>query len=117
MVDDNADAAAMVAILLRAIGHSVEVAHDGPGALRVAESFRPELAILDLNMPAMDGQVVAESLRSSYGSSIRIVALTGALVLTPEQRAAFDVCLAKPATLDDLHRAMSGSCQGDPPTG
>lgn len=64
VVDDNADTAASLAQLLRAYGHVVEVAEDGPSAIRTALEFRPEAVLLDIGLPMMDGFEVAERLRS-----------------------------------------------------
>ena len=59
VVDDNRDAADSLAVLLRLQGHEVRVAHDGPAALELAASFRPDVAFLDIGMPGMDGYEVA----------------------------------------------------------
>jgi CheY-like chemotaxis protein len=78
VVDDNEDAAASLAMLLRLKGHEVEIAHDGPSALRLAREFRPALVFLDLGMPGMDGFEVARALRATPGlEDVHIVALTG----------------------------------------
>ena len=70
IVDDNDDAAAMLAEVLRRQGHDVRVAHDGPAALAVSETFQPDVAILDIGLPVMDGYELAARLRQLPGSGI-----------------------------------------------
>jgi two-component system CheB/CheR fusion protein len=79
VVDDNVDAAVSLGRLLtRLYGQDVCVVHDGPSALRSAEEFRPEVVLLDLGMPGMDGYEVARRLRDRPDSSgATLVALTG----------------------------------------
>jgi hypothetical protein len=60
LVDDNKDAAESLALLLSLWGHDVEVAHDGTTALRAAEAQRPEVALLDIGLPGMDGYELAD---------------------------------------------------------
>jgi CheY-like chemotaxis protein len=75
VVDDNADAAELLAEFLRDAGHQVALAHDGPQALRVVETFTPEVAILDIGLPVMDGYELAARLRERM--PVRLAALTG----------------------------------------
>jgi two-component system CheB/CheR fusion protein len=77
VVDDNVDAAESTATLLRLCAHEVRTAHDGPYALQVARSFRPEFVFLDLALPGMDGFQVARVLRGEGVGSMRIIAVTG----------------------------------------
>jgi CheY-like chemotaxis protein len=63
IVDDNADAADLLAILLRTAGHHVEVAYSGPSAVAVALTQKPHVIFLDIAMPKMDGLKVARQLR------------------------------------------------------
>jgi CheY-like chemotaxis protein len=76
VVDDNADAAELLAMALTGAGHDVRVAHDGPSALEVALEFAFDVALLDLGLPAMDGIELGERLRAS-GQGGRLVAVTG----------------------------------------
>src|SRR5262249_48332105 len=78
VVDDNVDAAESLAMLLRMKGHEVHCAHDGPGALEAAAAVRPELILLDIGMPGMDGYEVARRLRTdgTQGKAM-LVAVTG----------------------------------------
>jgi len=78
LVDDNKDVASSMSRWLRLIGHDVRVALDGIEAIRIAEQFRPEVALLDLAMPNVSGYDVARTLRSaSWGKDMTIVAVTG----------------------------------------
>ncbi|TMB22245.1 MAG: response regulator, partial [Deltaproteobacteria bacterium] len=63
VVDDNIDAATTLAEAVALDGHEVRVAHDGPSALRVALEFSPEVILLDIGLPAMDGYEVVRKLR------------------------------------------------------
>jgi signal transduction histidine kinase len=68
VVDDNADAAELLASLFRARGHEVRVAFDGPGALAVVDGWRPQVAVLDIGLPVMDGYELAGRLRERLGA-------------------------------------------------
>ena len=116
VVDDNAEAADTLGTLLGILGAEVRVVYDGQAALAAFRAFRPEVVILDLSMPSMDGYDVARSLRAEpeSGNSM-LVALTG--WSQPEVRArvleaGFDRYLVKPikaANLRDLLAAEPGS--------
>jgi CheY-like chemotaxis protein len=77
VVEDNADSAEGVAALLRISGLEVEIAADGPSALKLCRDFRPDLVLLDIGLPGMDGYEVGRRLRQILGADARIVALTG----------------------------------------
>ncbi len=78
IVDDNLDAADSLALLLQLKGHETRTAHDGVEALRVAEEFHPEVTVLDLGLPKMDGYEVAGLIRRQpWGESMVIIAATG----------------------------------------
>ena len=114
LVDDNEDAATATAALLERNGHIVCVAHSARAALAAAHSFAPEVAILDIGLPDMDGHALAAALRAQgadagTGAGLRLVALSGYGQRTDVERslaAGFDVHLTKPAALEDLHRAV-----------
>ena len=102
VVHDNRDAADSLALLLEMMGASVEVAYDGPAALAAARHRPPQLALLDLGMPVMDGFELARRLRSGLAGSAatRLVALSGWGQPEDRQRAkdaGFDQHLVKPA--------------------
>jgi signal transduction histidine kinase len=111
VVDDNEDAAASLAEALVDLGHQVEVAHDGPEALAKLESFSPEIALLDIGLPLMDGYELARRIRHEPQlSGIRLVSITGYGQPSDRVRAAeagFDVHLVKPVELGDIERAIA----------
>jgi PAS domain S-box-containing protein len=76
LVDDNQDAAEMLAALLRSVGHEVVVAFDGPSALTRLGGFTPDVALLDIGLPVMDGYDLARRLQE-LPSSPRLIAITG----------------------------------------
>jgi CheY-like chemotaxis protein len=78
VVDDNVDAATSMTVVLRAAGYATEAAHDGPAALALARDFRPEVALLDIGLPGMDGFELARRLRAEAdGRPLLLIALTG----------------------------------------
>jgi PAS domain S-box-containing protein len=117
VVDDNGDAAESLALLLQTIGHETRVAHDGPGALKEAETFGPDVVLLDIGLPGMDGYEVARRLRRlEPARSALLVAVTGYGQDEDRRRskeAGFDHHFVKPvdpATLADvLHAGRAGA--------
>ncbi len=78
VVDDNKDAADSLAMLLRVWGHEVRTSHDGQSALKAARSYRPDIVLLDIGLPGLDGYEVAAELRKEFGEGeMLLVALTG----------------------------------------
>jgi signal transduction histidine kinase/ActR/RegA family two-component response regulator len=77
LVDDNADAVETLADLLRSSDHEVLVTLDGPAALARAAAFEPEVALLDIGLPVMDGYELARKLQTLLPTPIRLVAITG----------------------------------------
>jgi PAS domain S-box-containing protein len=78
VVDDNQDAAASLALLLEISGHEVHVAHDGAQALEAAAKYRPEVVLLDIGLPVVNGYDVCQKIRhEAWGRPMMIVALTG----------------------------------------
>jgi CheY-like chemotaxis protein len=77
IVDDNRDAANTLGELLETYGCDVAVAFDGPSALEVAAAFLPNVAILDIGLPVMDGYELCARLKSSFGDSVRMLSLSG----------------------------------------
>ena len=112
IVDDNRDAAALLADSLRALGHTIEVAHDGPSALAVAAAFQPTVALLDLGLPVMDGFELGERLRADESlRGVVLIAVTGYAQEADRQRTAaagFSAHMVKPVDViqvDALLRA------------
>jgi PAS domain S-box-containing protein len=111
VVDDNADAARTLDTLLRSLGHETRAAYGGAEALRVAVEFRPDIVLLDIGMPDVDGYEVARQLRNLENQpAFRIVAITGWGQEPDRQKAkeaGFDVHLVKPVDADELMRILS----------
>jgi CheY-like chemotaxis protein len=106
VVDDNPDVADSLAMLLRAIGYAVTTAQDGLEAVEAAARERPDLVLLDLGMPRLDGYGACRRIRAQpWGRDMRIVALTGWGQEDDRRRimeAGFDVHLVKPVELPVL---------------
>ncbi len=110
VVDDNVDAATVLQKLLQFSGHEVQTAHDGPDALDICEAFRPQVVLLDIGLPTMNGLDVARELRQKpWGREMFLVALTG---WSQEQdrelsrEAGFDKHVVKPITHDALEKII-----------
>lgn len=104
IVDDNADGADLLAEALGDMGYRTRVAHDGPEALRVAAEFSPQLALVDIGLPVMDGYELAARLREQW-QEVKLVAITGYGQERDRQRAqsaGFNAHLTKPVDLDKL---------------
>jgi PAS domain S-box-containing protein len=109
VVDDNVDLAASQASVLRRLGHEVEVAYSGEAALDKAREFRPEIVLLDLGLPGIDGFEVARRLREEHDGELKIVAQTGWGQEEDRRRtreAGFDAHLAKPVDLAALQQLL-----------
>ena len=112
VVDDTTDAADSLAMLLELEGHELKVAYDGIAALDMAESFLPEVVLLDIEMPDMNGYEVARRLRQMDGlKEMLLVALTGwgqPEDIRRTKAAGFDQHLVKPIDLEVLNRVVIG---------
>jgi signal transduction histidine kinase len=110
IADDNEDAADSLAMILELSGHEVRVAHDGGAALVLAQSFRPEIALLDIGMPELSGYEVAARLRGEpWAHDMQMIALTGWGQERDRQRAmeaGFNLHMTKPIDTDVLQRAF-----------
>jgi signal transduction histidine kinase len=117
VADDNSDAAEALALLLQIAGHDVRTANDGLEALAVADTFEPQVVLLDLGMPRMDGYETARQIRrQSWGKNATLVALTGWGQQQDRQRtseAGFDAHLVKPVTEFDLFHAIASGGSGE----
>jgi len=106
VVDDNRDAADSLAVLLRMTGQVVQTAYDGGEALEAADSFRPELVLLDIGLPVLSGLEVCRRLREQrWAEGLRVVALTGwgqQHDRTRTREAGFDAHLVKPVSYPSL---------------
>jgi CheY-like chemotaxis protein len=107
VVEDNVDSADSLNLLLRLYGHEVQVARTGPTALEMASACRPDVVLLDIGLPGMDGYQVAQRLREKPEfKNVMLCALTG---YTPSEadrqrhpQTGFDHCLVKPVSLETL---------------
>ena len=111
VVDDNEDAADMLALALSRRGFDVRVAHEGGEALRIASEFPPEIAVLDIGLPRMDGYELAGRMREElHDAPLKLVALTGYGQPSDRERSAkagFSAHLVKPVDLDQLERCLA----------
>jgi CheY-like chemotaxis protein len=111
VIDDNRDAAELLRSLLETKRHSVHVANDGPSGLDAALSLCPDVALIDIGLPGIDGYQVASSLRaSSPARDMVLVAITG--YGRPEDRAralesGFNHYIVKPLRMEELDRVLS----------
>jgi PAS domain S-box-containing protein len=112
LVEDNADAADSLAMLLEILGHRVRVATDGAAALDVAETHRPDVMLVDIGLPGMDGYEVARRVRRDPRlAGVTLVALTGYARDEDRRRAldaGFDCHLVKPVDIDQLQSLVAG---------
>ena len=112
LVDDNVDAMEMMAFLLAEMGYEAHTTADATGIVELALAQRPDVIVLDIGLPNVDGYEVARMLKQHpVLKSTRLVAHTG--YGSPEDRrkaheAGFDAHLVKPAELDDLEKALQG---------
>jgi PAS domain S-box-containing protein len=114
VIEDNRDSALMLAELVRAWGHEVHMAYDGVAGLLAARDLQPQIVLLDIGLPGMNGYEVARELRKTPGlEESLIVALTGYGQVEDRQRAqasGVNVHLVKPADPDVLQPLLDLSC-------
>ena len=110
VVDDHEDTAEMLNLAVSSKGHKVRVAHDAAVALRICAEFQPDVALLDIGLPVMDGYQLATQLRQLPGlEEVRIVAVTASGEPIDRGRSrigGFDRHLVKPIDLDALERIL-----------
>lgn len=115
--DDATDLRELVADLLRLRGHEVAIVKDGPAAVELICRERPDVALIDIGLPDMDGYEVARQVRAKLpGERPRLIAMTGygtASDRTAAFDAGFDAHIVKPATADQILRALYGN-PGEP---
>ena len=112
VVDDNVDAARMLGVLLRLLGHDVTLAHDGPSALDLSATASPQLVLIDIGLPGMDGYAVASALRQNGLVDAALAAVTGYgrdEDISRSRSAGFDHHLVKPVDLAALQRITAAA--------
>jgi CheY-like chemotaxis protein len=110
VVDDNTDAADMLCAALEDAGHHVAIAGSAPEAMHVAVEFRPDVGVLDIGLPDVNGYDLARQLRGAH-AAIRLIALTGygqASDVAAARNAGFDAHLAKPVSIASLLDVIAG---------
>ena len=107
-VDDNQDAAISLAYLLGVVGYDARAYFDGPTALAAAAEFRPDVCLLDITMPSMDGYELARRLRGLFHQSliVAVTAISGAEFEKRALAAGFDRWFTKPANPKELLAAL-----------
>ena len=115
VAEDIPDAAEMLRLMLESMGHQVRVAADGVQAVAIAREFAPQIALLDIGMPRMDGYEAARQIRAVLGRDVILVALTGWGQEDDQRRArdaGFDRHLTKPADPDVLEELITSAAVG-----
>lgn len=111
VVDDSLDTAHTTATLLNVAGHETRLAHDGPAALKAAFDYQPDVVILDIGLPGMDGYEVAQRIRQHPGlEKVALIAMTGygqPADFARSRAAGFDEHFVKPVPLAKLSEAMA----------
>ena len=110
VAEDIPDAAEMMRLMIQFMGHDVRVAADGVEAVELAQAFEPQIALLDIGMPRMDGYEAARRIRAAMGERVVLVALTGFGQEEDERRAyeaGFDRHVTKPAEPDVLESLIA----------
>ncbi|WP_186183892.1 chemotaxis protein CheB [Burkholderia gladioli] len=114
VVEDNVDAAESTSLLLTISGHTTRISRDGPSALQQIDDFRPEVVLLDIGLPNMDGYEIARRIRAMQGQvDTVLIALSGygqAEDLRRSQEAGFDHHLVKPADIANFGKLID-SCK------
>ncbi len=112
VADDNVDAADAMAMFVETLGVEVRTVYEGLETVSVVEAFRPDLVLLDIAMPGLDGHEIARKIRGEdWGEEVMLVALTGWGREEDKRRtreAGFDGHLVKPVDFDGLERLIAG---------
>jgi len=118
IVEDDADTRQMLRLTLQLAGHRVDTAETGREAIELAAGRQPEVMIVDLGLPDVDGHEVARQVRAAAGADVYLIALTGygrAEDVREAQEAGFDAHVLKPATGDELARVLARRARGADP--
>jgi DNA-binding response OmpR family regulator len=115
VVDDNVDTTESLAILLRLMGHEVETAFDGLAAIEATAAFRPDVVLLDISLPKLNGYEAALRIRAQRPDGVVVIALTGWGREEDRRRtreAGFDLHLTKPVDPEELEKLLAGLSAG-----
>jgi CheY-like chemotaxis protein len=110
VVDDNRDAADSLAMLLSIMGNEVHTAHDGLEAVRAADVFRPDVVLLDIGLPKLNGYEAGRRIREQQGTVVVLIALTGWGQEEDRRRskeAGFDHHMTKPVEFEALQKLLA----------
>jgi CheY-like chemotaxis protein len=115
VVDDNGDAARSLELLLRIDGHATHVAHDGLQAVEAARIFKPDIVLMDIGLPKLNGYEACQQIRQQpWGREMTLIAVTGWGQQEDKRRAAesgFDAHLVKPIDLAQLKKVLAPAQQ------
>lgn len=118
VVDDNHDSALSLAMMLSIMGHETRTAHDGESAVASAESFLPEVVLLDIGLPKLNGYEVAQRIREKpWGASMFLIAVTGWGQEEDRQRSTevgLNVHMVKPVEPSMLEKLLAELPQSGP---
>ncbi len=110
IVDDNEDSALTLSMLFEITGDETQTVYDGRAAVQTAETFRPDVALLDIGLPELNGYEAAQQIRqSTWGKDIILIALTGWSQEEDRQKssaAGFDAHMVKPIDHDELQHLL-----------
>jgi signal transduction histidine kinase/CheY-like chemotaxis protein len=110
IIEDNPDIRTLLQLKLRRLGHDVEAVGDGERGIERIENLRPDLALVDIGLPGLDGYEVAQQVRERIGNDVFLVALSGFGLPEDKKRAleaGFDEHLTKPADVKDLEQLLA----------
>jgi CheY-like chemotaxis protein len=114
VVDDNQDGADLLGELLRTLGYDARVVYDGPSALAEADRFEPQVALIDIGLPVMDGYEVAQRIAEAPRTrGTKLVAVTGYGQQRDREasaRAGFSAHLVKPVDVEQLREIVARLC-------
>ncbi len=110
VIEDNTDIRTLLRAELERLGHDVDVAGDGAEGLQMIVETKPEIALIDIGLPGLDGYSIARKVREALGDEVHLIALSGYGQAEDRQRAleaGFDVHLTKPAGITELERVLA----------
>ena len=117
VIDDNADSAELMAMYVSELGCVSEIAYDGESGLELVQRFQPEVVLLDIGMPGMDGYETCRRIRQTMGARVLVVAMTGWGQERDKQQAkeaGFDAHLTKPVDPAALNGLLANVSRGAP---